>query len=246
MEFDSGGGYDFPVDPLIPPPEAPVFWLPQEDTSVVILANAPSEFDEQIGLAATVIWRAHPRSQPTDEDYRLDIGNGQHLQILDCTAGDDRIAVAIVPLGLDGFDVGRQARLGLAFRQQQAQPEGVELGRMALAPQDHLPAELRFPLLEGPPDMPVRQSQHPGRAGDGALVGHRLQHVKQGVLDDVAGGAVLQAVVKLDAMHGEPEYLDRKSKGRTLTGLPRPAGRDLMPVPPLEGGGPVVAQACRG
>lgn len=51
-----------------------------------------------------MIWRAHPRSQPTDEDYRLDIGNGQHLQILDCTAGDDRIAVAIVPLGLDGFD----------------------------------------------------------------------------------------------------------------------------------------------
>ena len=50
-----------------------------------------------------MIWRAHPRSQPTDEDYRLDIGNGQHLQILDCTAGDDRIAVAIVPLGLDGF-----------------------------------------------------------------------------------------------------------------------------------------------
>ena len=50
-----------------------------------------------------MIWRAHPRSQPTDEDYRLDIGNGQHLQILDCTAGDDRIAVAIVPLGLDGL-----------------------------------------------------------------------------------------------------------------------------------------------
>lgn len=73
--------------------------------------------------------------------------------------------------------------------------------------------------------MPVRQSQHPGRSGDGALVGDRLEHVEQGVLDDVAGGAVLQAVVKLDAMHGKPEYLERKRKGRHLSGIAVPCGQ---------------------
>ena len=76
-----------------------------------------------------MIWRAHPRSQPTDEDYRLDIGNGQHLQILDCTAGDDRIAVAIVPLGLDGFDRIEAVRRFLSALQGRAIPPDTRLTR---------------------------------------------------------------------------------------------------------------------
>ena len=76
-----------------------------------------------------MIWRAHPRSQPTDEDYRLDIGNGQHLQILDCTAGDDRIAVAIVPLGLDGFDRIEAVRRFLSALHGRAIPPDTRLTR---------------------------------------------------------------------------------------------------------------------
>jgi hypothetical protein len=76
-----------------------------------------------------VIWRAHPHSQPTDEDYRLDIGNGQHLQILDCTAGDDRIAVAIVPLGLDGFDRIEAVRRFLSALHGRAIPPDTRLTR---------------------------------------------------------------------------------------------------------------------
>ena len=76
-----------------------------------------------------MIWRAHPRSQPTDEDYRLDIGNGQHLQILDCTAGDDRIAVAIVPLGLDGFDRVEAVRRLLSALHCRAIPPDTRLTR---------------------------------------------------------------------------------------------------------------------
>ena len=76
-----------------------------------------------------MIWRAHPRSQPTDEDYRLDIGNGQHLQILDCTAGDDRIAVAIVPLGLDGFDRVEAVRRLLSALHGRAIPPDTRLTR---------------------------------------------------------------------------------------------------------------------
>ena len=76
-----------------------------------------------------MIWRALPRSQPTDEDYRLDIGNGQHLQILDCTAGDDRIAVAIVPLGLDGFDRIEAVRRFLSALHGRASPPDTRLTR---------------------------------------------------------------------------------------------------------------------
>lgn len=76
-----------------------------------------------------MIWRALPRSQPTDEDYRLDIGNGQHLQILDCTAGDDRIAVAIVPLGLDGFDRIEAVRRFLSALHGRAIPPDTRLTR---------------------------------------------------------------------------------------------------------------------
>ena len=76
-----------------------------------------------------MIWRAHPRSQPTDEDYRLDIGNGQHLQILDCTAGDDRIAVAIVPLGLDGLDRIEAVRRFLSALHGRAIPPDTRLTR---------------------------------------------------------------------------------------------------------------------
>ena len=76
-----------------------------------------------------MIWRAHPRSQPTDEDYRLDIGNGQHLQILDCTAGDDRMRVAAIPLSVEGFDRIEAVRRFLSALHGRAIPPDTRLTR---------------------------------------------------------------------------------------------------------------------
>lgn len=46
----------------------------------------------------------HAPAGDADGAFRFPLGNGQHLQIIDCSAGAASIAVAIVPLDLDGFD----------------------------------------------------------------------------------------------------------------------------------------------
>nr|WP_230382933.1 DUF2285 domain-containing protein [Paracoccus shanxieyensis] len=51
------------------------------------------------------------------------------MQILDCTAGDDRIAVAIVPLGLDGFDRIEAVRRFLSALHGRAIPPDTRLTR---------------------------------------------------------------------------------------------------------------------
>jgi hypothetical protein len=50
------------------------------------------------------IRRPHLRADDSDADFRFALGNGQYLQVLDRTVNDDTIAVAIVPLDLDGLD----------------------------------------------------------------------------------------------------------------------------------------------
>ena len=53
---------------------------------------------------APAIWRVLHGVDGADRDFRFALGNGQYLQIHDCADGGDMIAVAVVPLGLDGFD----------------------------------------------------------------------------------------------------------------------------------------------
>ncbi len=104
MEFDSGGGYDFPVDPLIPPPEAPVFWLPQEDTSVVVLTGTPRDLDASPVSDPPKPWRGNPSVGDDRVAYRFALGSGQHLQIIDPLVDSHTHAAAAIPLGIEGFD----------------------------------------------------------------------------------------------------------------------------------------------
>lgn len=64
----------------------------------------------------------------TAKDFRFALGNGQHLQILDCADGDG-IAVAVVPLDLDGFDRIEAIRRYLAALHNRAIPPDTRLTR---------------------------------------------------------------------------------------------------------------------
>lgn len=77
--------------------------MPQEDTSAILLTSAPSLFEDSLSHVPA-IWRAHPTVDGADGDFRFALGNGQKLQILDGAVSGETIAVAVVPLGLDGFD----------------------------------------------------------------------------------------------------------------------------------------------
>jgi len=81
-----------------------VFWLPQEDTSVVVLTTAPPEL-----VIATEQRRfdlldfAAPDG--TESVLRCDLGDGHYLQLERHGANADGTPfVAAVPLGLEGFD----------------------------------------------------------------------------------------------------------------------------------------------
>jgi len=105
-------------------------------------------------------------------------------------------------IGVQRGNLGRQARLGLAFGPQQLAAELAELRRLALAPDDQLAAQLVFPALEGAPDMAVRQVQRARGAGDGATLGHGLQQLGQRVADERRARVPAECVMKLDPMHG--------------------------------------------
>ena len=92
------------MDPLAAPPEAGVFWLPREDTSTIILGEAPAsvstDFERQPAMApARTITAA-------DGPYALhDLGTGQYVRLVQPadTPADTALA-ALIPLSLDGFD----------------------------------------------------------------------------------------------------------------------------------------------
>ena len=97
----------------------------------MVLTEAP------LGLGSSAsstpaIWRVHLTEAGTDKDFRLALGNGQYLQILDCADGD-RIAVAVVPLDLDGFDRIEAIRRFLAALHSRAIPPDTRLTRQRRA-----------------------------------------------------------------------------------------------------------------
>jgi hypothetical protein len=92
------------VNPLQAPPAAPVLWLPQEDTSVIILAPAPTilitDDDNRPALSGA---SSHVDEEGAHDLY--DIGDSQRLQILSLGAVSDGAPLAaVVPLGISGFD----------------------------------------------------------------------------------------------------------------------------------------------
>lgn len=95
----------------------------------MVLTEAPLGF----GSGTAAIWRVRlPAETATEEDFRFALGNGQHLQILDCT-DDGRIAVAVVPLDLDGFDRIEAVRRFLAALHGRAIPQDTRLTRQQRA-----------------------------------------------------------------------------------------------------------------
>lgn len=93
-----------------------------------MLTEAPLD----LGSSSPDIRRVRVTAKATVRDFRISLGNGQQLQILDC-AGDDRIAVAVVPLDLDGFDRIEAIRRFLAALHGRAIPPDTRLTRQQRA-----------------------------------------------------------------------------------------------------------------
>lgn len=100
----SAGGCDFPVDPCLAPPGAPVLWMPQEDTSVVLLTSLAAGLSGDDPLPCPELGGVERHDAQGWHD-RCDLGNGQSLQLLYCdTAGGATALAALIPLGRSGFD----------------------------------------------------------------------------------------------------------------------------------------------
>lgn len=92
------------MNPLTPPPEAYVFWLPENDTSAIALVEPPAVLsanaEPQPIAGATVAM-----IDDGDPSLRYDLGGGQHLQLVrPASASTDVTLGAFVPLGIEGFD----------------------------------------------------------------------------------------------------------------------------------------------
>lgn len=103
MRHESGD-CDFPVDPAHRATDADIFWLPEEDTSSVILALALPVFHYSCDMLSLLSGSELFRADDGLHHLR-DLADGQRLHVvlpLDAVPG--RPLAAIVPLGPDGFD----------------------------------------------------------------------------------------------------------------------------------------------
>ncbi len=87
------------MDPFPDQSAASVFWLPEDDTSVVILASLPPCFARHAGGGQL------PPAAVTESDLEgvhalLYLGNGEWLQVLATAAAP---AAAVIPLDRNGF-----------------------------------------------------------------------------------------------------------------------------------------------
>jgi hypothetical protein len=99
-----GGGCDFPVDPMQAPPKARVIWLPQDDTSAIVLGAPPdipsAHADPQPRIDAAVGVDAG-----TETYVAFDLGNGQRVALVrPSIARPTKPLGVFIPLGLEGFD----------------------------------------------------------------------------------------------------------------------------------------------
>lgn len=92
-----------------------------------MLTEAPLAFGSS-SSNPPAIRRVDVTANGADKDFRFALGNGQHLQILDCADGDSS-AVAVIPLDLDGFDRIEAIRRFLAALHGRAIPPDTRLTR---------------------------------------------------------------------------------------------------------------------
>mgnify|MGYP002078017426 CR=1 FL=1 len=117
---------------MVPPPRAPVFWLPGENTSVVVLEPAPAPL-----AASPERPRLAHAAARTGEDgsHRLyDLGNSQTIQLLQLgSQGTPSALAAVVPLDITGFDRLQSVSRLLAALHGRAVPPDTRLTRQQRA-----------------------------------------------------------------------------------------------------------------
>ncbi|MFC3677095.1 DUF2285 domain-containing protein [Ferrovibrio xuzhouensis] len=110
-----------------------MFWLPQEDTGSVILTPAPASI---AAGSAPLALPEQPLDESTDHGLHVlhDLSNGQRLHLaLPADGSADQPLVAVIPLGIEGFDrLEAVARL-LASLHGRAIPPDTRLTRQQLA-----------------------------------------------------------------------------------------------------------------
>lgn len=104
--YASNGGYFIPLDPQTAFPDARVLWLPEDDTSVVVLEQLPPilrpDTEKTIDDSGSSI---APHDSEDDNNILYSLGDGGHLQLFSPDGDFDLTSQgAIVPLGPDGFD----------------------------------------------------------------------------------------------------------------------------------------------
>ncbi|MGE0294229.1 MAG: DUF2285 domain-containing protein [Hyphomonadaceae bacterium] len=81
-----------------------MFWSPRHDTSAVVLETAPAIFSAKT-LGAPEIDDAFALRSEGDAAFLYDLGGGQRIQLINLnTQPAGGPVVALVPLGLEGFD----------------------------------------------------------------------------------------------------------------------------------------------
>ncbi len=133
MRSGSAGGCDFPVDPLLDLPEVPVFWSPAEDTSVVVLTTAPEILDSPHEFSPNIVCSAE-RADGFSACALHDLGKGQRAQIaLPNGIPSGEPLVAVIPLGIDGFDRLEAVHRLLAALHDRSVPPDTRLTRQQRA-----------------------------------------------------------------------------------------------------------------
>lgn len=98
----------------------------------MVLTEAPPALGSS-AISTQAIRRLDLPAEGADRDFRFALGDGQHLQILNCADDGDMIAVAVVPLGLDGFDRIEAIRRFLAALHGRVIPPDTRLTRQQRA-----------------------------------------------------------------------------------------------------------------
>lgn len=97
-----------------------------------MLVDTPAELGDTPGTTPP-IGPGDTAADNADAAFRFALGNGQAIQILDSSTRDDRIAVAIIPLSLDGFDRIEAVQRLLAALHARAIPPDTRLTRQQRA-----------------------------------------------------------------------------------------------------------------
>jgi len=115
------------------PPKARVIWLPQDDTSAIVL-GAPPEIPSASADPPPTI-DASISVEAGGETYRVfDLGNGQRVGLVHPTATHPAKPLgAFIPLGLEGFDRLESVARLLAALHDRAIPPDTRLTRQQRA-----------------------------------------------------------------------------------------------------------------